>query len=150
MRKYLNTSANTDGMIYDAICFAAEKYNLSQSAIFKDLIMMMLSRACAGRITGRLTEYQNHSPERWETLYYSLDDEQNEIFSAARQRYKISISKLAYVAFLFFWKDLIRKYEEFFKKEKCNEDFNSYDRHVKNNQEFIENFKKRLEIIQLE
>ncbi|MBN1500274.1 MAG: hypothetical protein JW982_08965, partial [Spirochaetes bacterium] len=95
--KYCNTSANVDGVFYDELYLASRQTGISSVKIFKDLIVMVISGSELGKITGVLTEYQDHSPERWENFYYSLNELEIEKFSKARQKYKISVSKLAFI-----------------------------------------------------
>ncbi|MBN1499355.1 MAG: hypothetical protein JW982_04340, partial [Spirochaetes bacterium] len=104
------TSANMDGEVFDSINKTAAFYNIKSEKIFIDLITLLLNSANCSHILNLLTEYQDHSPKNWETFYYSLDENEIEIFSKARQKYKISISKLAFMAFVVFWKSLLLRY----------------------------------------
>ncbi len=144
------TSANMDGDFYDELYRAAENFNISSQNIFKDLIDMISQSTNCGLVTGMLTEYQDHSPERWETLYYSLSDDEIEFFTKVRQEYKVSISKLAFMAFVLFWKLLMFRYAERLIKFKVKFNFNSYDQYYCKFENYKEKYRKRLEIVKKE
>ncbi len=144
------TSANVDYKFFNALSFAAAKYNKTQEQIFKDLVELVIQAIQCGHVTGILTEYQDHKPEHWETLYYSIDENEIEIFGTSRQKYKLSISKLAFIGFLLFWRLLLLKYmNKLFNSENCY-DFNSYDEYRKLLSNYVVYFKKRLNLIQKE
>ncbi|MBN1498882.1 MAG: hypothetical protein JW982_01890 [Spirochaetes bacterium] len=146
----MNTSAYVDIVFYEEIVIAAQKFNLSMSGIFKDLMCIVLKEAIPGRITGKLTEYQNHVTAGWETLHYSLDSREVEIYSGSRQKLKISISKLAFIGFILFWKKLIKKYEKERGYQKTENIFSSYDKYIKKMGFLKPVFIKRLKLVKLE
>ncbi|MBN1498557.1 MAG: hypothetical protein JW982_00240 [Spirochaetes bacterium] len=141
-----HTSANMDGKFYDVINYTGCKFNISKEKIFKDLIKLLLKNAKCSAFTNILTEYQDHSPDHWETFYYSLSPEEIETFSKARQKYKLSISKMAFIAFVLFWKKLLNKYENVTESFKKKVTFNSYDSYFNKIQRYAVKFKKRLDI----
>ncbi len=150
MKNLHYTSANMDGDFFDELNRVSDKFNISNEKIFKDLIDMISQSITCGLVKGMLTEYQDHCPERWETLYYSLSDEEIENFTKARQKYKVSISKLAFMGFVLFWRLLLLRYSERLKTSNLKEDFNSYVQYFTKCKIYTENFKKRLEIVQIE
>ncbi len=131
------TSANLDGDFYDDLKELSELFSIHESTIFKDLIEITEQHFKCNHVYNQLTEYQNHSPERWEKLHYSLDQSEIEKIGKARQKYKISISKLAFIGFLLFWELLIFIYKERLKK---SIDINFLDSY----QEKREKFKKHI------
>ncbi|MBN1499354.1 MAG: hypothetical protein JW982_04335 [Spirochaetes bacterium] len=140
----MNTSAYVDGKFFDEIQKAAQEFNQSESKIFKDITEMAIYGIKSGQISGILTEYQDHNPERWEILHYDLNSEEIELFSTTRQKYKISISKLAFAGFLLFWKILLLKYADKLEKKYNIKNFCSYDKFCYVYSELILYFKKRL------
>ncbi len=138
------TSANVDEKFFYEICLAAEKYNLTRNEIIKDIIKLTIKAIQSGRISGKLIEYQNHSPNDWETIYYTLDENEIELFSASRQKYKISISKLAFIGFILFWKQLIQMYSKNITKLLKDGFFINYDEYRKKMAYLVPYFKKRL------
>ncbi|MBN1499252.1 MAG: hypothetical protein JW982_03810 [Spirochaetes bacterium] len=146
----LNTSANMDGYFYDEITIASKIHKIKSTLIFKDLIMMINDEICCGKISGMLTEYQNHPAERWETFYYSLNSEEIDILSNARHKYKISISKLAFMAFVLFWDALLFRYADRLKMTRSAIDQNSYVKNDNKYKCFTDIFTKRLQIKQKE
>ncbi len=137
-----------DGDFFDKLNEASAELNISSQKIFKDLIDLISHAAKCGYITGMLTEYQDHSPERWETFYYSLEDDEIEEFMKVKQKYKISISKLAFMAFVLFWKLLLLRYSEKLLKSKTKT--NSYEECCQKFKIYEGKFKMRLEIQHLE
>ncbi len=136
------TSANMDGDVFDNISDVSANFNISENTIFKDLIGLLINASKCELPIIRLTEYQDHSPERWETFYYSLDNDELEIFSKARQKYKISISKIAFIAFVLFWEELIFIYTERLSKSKEIFFFNSYVEFLEKKKYMKKNLKK--------
>lgn len=142
------TTANIDSVFYLQLKTASKQFGHTEMKIFKDLINMTVYAAKCGLISDKLTEYQNHHPESWKTLYYSLTAEEIECFTKSRQKFKISISKLAFIGFLLFWRLLLLKYSE--KLYSVEIDFNSYKKYSDKFTDLIIYFKNRLEIIQKE
>ncbi len=105
------TSANIDGEYFDELSKAAKIFHISENSIYKDLIELTKQNMHCGHLKGKLTEYQDHNPKRWETLYYSLNEDEIEIFGKLRQKYKISISKFAFIGFVLFWDLLMLIYK---------------------------------------
>ncbi|MBN1501302.1 MAG: hypothetical protein JW982_14175 [Spirochaetes bacterium] len=144
------TSANIDGYFYDQIRKAAAIFNINEKIIFKDLICIIITSADCGYITNSLTEYQDHSPQKWETIYYQLDAVEIETFLKARLKYKISISKLAFIGFVLFWNLLLYRYAERIKTS-TNEIFShSYFNFSNKYDHFKEYFEKKFKIIRKE
>ncbi|MBN1501317.1 MAG: hypothetical protein JW982_14250 [Spirochaetes bacterium] len=144
-----HTSANIDSFFLDNIITVSSRFRLSGSEIFKDLVQLTINQIKSKKTSGILTEYQDHKPENWKTLYYSLNTEEIELFTAARQSHKISISKLAFIGFLLFWKLLIFIYKnKYLKKHEIS--LYSYIKYQKKLQNFIIYFKKRINLIQKE
>lgn len=141
------TSANMDGSFFDSIIEKAELFKLTHQQIFKDLINLLLDSAGCEHVFNLLTEYQDHTTDRWETFYYTLDDREIEVFSIARQKYKISISKLAFMAFVLFWDTLLLRYSMRLTNKKTDYSQNSYTEITKKFQRYREKFIKRLNII---
>ncbi len=141
------TSANIDIDFACELNAASVKFQTSEMIIFKDIVDITIHEFNSGRVIGILTEYQDHSPENWETLYYSLDAEQIERFSKARQKYKLSVSKIAFIGFLLFWKILLLKYIERLKMSNFKINFHSYDNFRLKLHNLVIYFHKRLNII---
>ncbi len=143
-----STSANVDAVFHKEICMLQIRFHKSRSAILKDIIELTIAEIKCGRVKGILTEYQDHCPEKWETVYYTLDEEEIEIYSSARQKYKISISKLAFIGFLLFWRLLIQKYSEtlFTNNQKIELSLINYEQYKTILNNFVKYFQKRLMI----
>ncbi len=146
----LKTSANVDAEFYKELVKASKRFNKTEEQMLKELICLAIQAFRCGHVKGILTEYQDHSPESWEKLYYSLDEEEIEIFGIARQKYKISVSKLAFIGFVLFWRLLLLKYEEKLDSIAVRYDFNSYDKYCSILKKFKEYFLIRLNILQKE
>lgn len=140
------TSANVDGDFYDELENTAKNFNMHIDNIYKDLIAITKQNIHCEHVLGLLTEYQNHRPERWETVYYSLDTNEIEIYGKLRQKYKISISKLAFIGFVLFWDLLMYIYQERLKKQGAEELLFSYRKTREKFVKLVPIFIKRLEI----
>ncbi len=127
----MHTSANVDGNVFDEIGSAAIKFAYTESKIFKDAAKLGAQAIKCGLVIGRLTEYQDHCPERWEKLDYSVSAEEIEFFTSARQKYKISVSKLAFIGFLFFWDVLMLKYADKLCRKVLKFELRSYEEYRK-------------------
>ncbi|MBN1501326.1 MAG: hypothetical protein JW982_14295 [Spirochaetes bacterium] len=145
-----DTTANVDADFFDKICEISGLYGISESRIFKDLIKLTVKNNCRIRVFGILTEYQNHSPLLWKKLNYSLNPEEIEDFTIIRQKYKISISKFAFIGFLLFLDLLIFIYKERLKKPFNQKILNSYFEIQKKYTKLSNEFRIRLDIIQKE
>ncbi len=144
------TSANMDGNLFDQISEAGDQFNIQADTIFKDLLEITKQNIHSEHVYGLLTEYQNHSPERWEKLHYALNEEEIEKFGKMRQKYKMSISKLAFVGFVLFWELLMFIYKERLKESIPADFFCSYREVREKFESYIPYFTKRLNIIQRE
>jgi hypothetical protein len=144
------TSAYVDSCIYFEIQSISTKFGISNSKIAKDLILIAINSFNSGKVFGSLTEYQNHKPVSWERLYYQLNIDEAEFFSISRQKFKISISKLLFIGFSLFWKQLVYKYKNRISKVKIKIKMNSYDRFTLLYSDYISYFKKRFKIIKKE
>ncbi len=143
-------SANVDGEFYDELREIGEILNLNPDDIYKDLIELTKQNMHCKHVTGLLTEYQNHSPERWETLYYCLNEDEIEVYGKLRQKYKISISKFAFIGFILFWDLLLYIYKERLKKNNFNVLFCSYRKIKEKFRKLVPIYLKRLGIPQKE
>lgn len=141
------TSANMDSDFYNDIFEASKEFNITEQQIFKDLLNLTTQNSNCGNISGILTEYQSHSPEKWETFYYSLNNNEIESFGKHRHKYKVSISKLAFMGFVLFWKLLIFTYLDRLKIPNRKIKFYSYSKYYKKTIIYVEQFKKRQNII---
>ncbi|MBN1500853.1 MAG: hypothetical protein JW982_11885 [Spirochaetes bacterium] len=144
------TSANMDIIFFNKLNEASCLFDISCKTIFKDLIKTVKQNIHCKKISGILTEYQNHSPECWKKFNYSLDNNEIEIFGLLRQKYKISISKLAFIGFILFWELLMHKYKERLKLTIPKEIIFSYLKIQEKFKYLIPVFRKRLEISKLE
>ncbi|MBN1501107.1 MAG: hypothetical protein JW982_13180 [Spirochaetes bacterium] len=95
----MNTSLNIDKNFHDEVKSTAVKFSKPGSAIIKDLLVLTINNVNCNHYRGKLTEYQDHQSCGWETLYYIVDENEVEMLGIARQKYKVSISKLAFIGF---------------------------------------------------
>ncbi|MBN1500348.1 MAG: hypothetical protein JW982_09335 [Spirochaetes bacterium] len=144
------TSANMDERFFVEIKNFSSRFNVLPETVFKDILLIVTEAAGCGRIIGVLTEYQDHVPEKWLTFYYSLDANEIEQYSSARQKYKISISKLAFIGFVLFWKALLFRYSERLKIATIDIIYNSYGEYNKKVQIYASKFRIRMKIKQKE
>ncbi|MBN1499728.1 MAG: hypothetical protein JW982_06225 [Spirochaetes bacterium] len=144
------TSANVDCDLYENLLKASVYYNLKSDIIFKDLIKISEKYIRQKQVLNRLTEYQDHSPEKWEILHYSLNMDEIEYYGQTRQKLKISISKLAFIGFILFWDLLMFSYKERLKISINRNFVYSYIEIKKKYLILIPYFIKRLDIIQKE
>ncbi len=144
------TSANVDVDFYNELLTASERYDIRDNIIFKDLINLTKQHVKSDHVIGLLTEYQNHKPEQWEKLHYGLNEDEIENFSKMRQKYKISISKLAFIGFILFWELLMRIYEERLKPNIPQDFLYSYQKIKEKFQNLAPKFILRLKIVQKE
>ncbi len=142
-----HTSANVDVDFYDKLIVASEIFNITEDVIFKDLIQITKQYSNIGYVHGLLSEYQDHSPDSWETLYYSLNENEIEEYGKARMKYKISTSKLAFIGFCLFWELLIFMYKERLKKSIKKDFFYSYKKFKEKYLNHIEYYIIRLNIL---
>ncbi|MBN1501649.1 MAG: hypothetical protein JW982_15935 [Spirochaetes bacterium] len=147
----MNTSANVDLKFFSEICRAADEFNLSVSAVFRDIASLTIHRIKSEKVTGMITEYQDKNPGNWMTVHYSLHPDDIELFTIARQKYKISISKIAFIGFILFWHLLIEKYTNRDKNKSVStlnlkSFLDNYEEYKSNLIEKIEYFKKRINV----
>lgn len=112
MNKYgkHRTSLYIDTRVLDNIMEISDNFNIDIAVIAKDLIKLSIKKAYS--FDGiKLAEYQNHESPGWDRLYYYLDDDEVDLFASARKELKFSVSKLLFVGFLLYLKDLIFRYE---------------------------------------
>ncbi len=146
----MNTSANVDGDFYDSIVQLSKITSVSVSDIYKEILKMMIKSSKLRYVAGRLSEYQNHSPERWEKLHYSLNEEEIELISNARQNFKISISNLAFAGYLLFWNVIVEKLLKKSKKSNIENILRTYDEYKEKLANYCSYYKKRLKVIKKE
>ncbi len=144
------TSANLDGDFYGELIDASNLFNIPESTIFKDLLDIVIKNNNCCHVYGLLTEYQNHAPETWEKLNYSLTEDEIEVLGKAKQKYKMSISKLAFIGFILFWELLIYSYKIRLKMNTAKDYSCSYITIKEKFKKLIPYFMKRLNIIKKE
>ncbi|MBN1501744.1 MAG: hypothetical protein JW982_16410 [Spirochaetes bacterium] len=144
------TSSNIDENFFEELLNASQRFGRNRSIIFKDITSLAIHAVQCGHVSGILTEYQDHKPTAWKKLFYTVDENEIELFTISRQKYKISVSKLAFIGFLLFWHLLMQKYAKKLYGKKIEINLNSYNEYKQKMSEHIKYFKKRLNIVLLE
>ena len=142
------TSLNSDSFVKMEIENFCKKYNYSKNLVIINLIKEVINNFNSGAIVTALTEYQDHKPVSWSKIDYYLSSQDNEIFGQARQKYKLSISKMLFIGFMLFWKKFVYIFKERLKKTEIS--FGSYDEFRKKYFTLIEYFNKRMNFIKKE
>lgn len=141
----MDTTICVDEDVFCEIKYFADLHGCSMSEIIKKLLYFVCTIDGNIVIRNKLVEYQNHiQVGGYKVFHYILSDKENEMFSSARQRLKISVSKLLLAGFLLFFKKMIKMYEKNGKNEIIN--LNNYSYLVEKLYYTIENYVKIFEI----
>ncbi|MBN1500628.1 MAG: hypothetical protein JW982_10750 [Spirochaetes bacterium] len=101
------TTIYLDLSVYSMI----QNFSVERDISICKVIKLLLTQVCnidnKVIITGKLTEYQNHQPEvDYRIFRYRLSEDEHKLFSSARHRLELSISKLLLIGFLMFFDNI--------------------------------------------
>ncbi|MBN1499841.1 MAG: hypothetical protein JW982_06795 [Spirochaetes bacterium] len=121
------TTIKIDPFVKEKLAEFSEITSLSVSYLIKFLLKKLNERYIRYEIADGLIKYQSHRPPHtYENFHFKLSNEEKNCFELMRISHKTSISYLLFIAFLLFFKDLIKKYRKNFKRIKSNNFVDSY------------------------
>lgn len=114
----MNTSINLYNTVADEITLLSEESGLSESEIVRRLISKIKKFKSMDQIKGVLVEYQDrfvsidekgNKISLYEKVHYCPNECMVDYTKLLRFKYRISISKLVFASFLFFWEEIINE-----------------------------------------
>lgn len=141
----MNTSLSLNKKAAAQILSLSDESNTSISKIIEIMLNIILNKFSSGFTNDKLIEKTLCHNDGWKRLHYCPNKELHSKIHHYRWFYKISISGMVFVCFLFFWEEVVADCLGLEKDKKIKKEYiRNYEKDILYFHDFLQYYKNRL------